>query len=168
MQFQYTSGVGAAGGTLVDNRWGTLFKDWTIVAQMTTGSGLPFTPIAFRTVAGTGFVGTRASLTGASPEPVDDDSYANPAAYAAPAIGTWGTAGRNSIRGPAQFSLDASLARVVRLRGRLSLEARLAATNVLNTVTFATVNTVISSPQFALPTIANPMRRLQATIRVRF
>ena len=55
-----------------------------------------------------------------------------------------------------------------RLRGRLSAEARLAATNVLNTVTFATINTVISSPQFALPTIANPMRRLQATIRVRF
>jgi len=63
---------------------------------------------------------------------------------------------------------DASVSRVFRLRGRLSAEARLAATNVLNTVTFATINTVISSPQFALPTIANPMRRLQATIRVRF
>ena len=168
VQFQYTSGVGAAGGTLVDNRWGTLFKDWTIAAQLTAGSGLPFTPIAFRTIAGTGFVGTRPTLTSISPEPIADDSYANPAAYVAPAPGTWGTAGRNSIRGPAQFSLDASVSRVFRLRGRLSAEARLAATNVLNTVTFATINTVISSPQFALPTIANPMRRLQATIRVRF
>jgi hypothetical protein len=39
---------------------------------------------------------------------------------------------------------------------------------VLNRVTFATINTVITSPQFGLPTVANQMRRLQMTFRLRF
>jgi hypothetical protein len=167
-QFQYTSGVGAAGGTLVDGVWGTVFKDWTIGIQLTTGSGLPFTPVSFVAVAGTGFVGVRPHLTGLPPRPAPRGSYANPAAYTSPLPGAWGDAGRNSIRGPRQFSLDASVARVFRLKGRLNVEGRVAATNVLNRVTFASINTVVSSPQFGLPTLANSMRRLQMTFRLRF
>ena len=126
------------------------------------------TPVSFSAVAGTGFVGVRPRLTGLPVQPVSDGSYVNPAAYAAPLSGTWGDAGRNSIRGPAQFSLDASVARVFRLRGRLNLEWRLASTNVLNRVTFATIDTIVSSPQFGHATLANPMRRLQALLRLRF
>jgi trimeric autotransporter adhesin len=168
VQFQYTTGVGVAGGTLVDSAWGTLMKDWTIGMQLTAGSGLPFTPMSFLTVAGTGFVGVRPHLTGVPPQPAPRGSYVNLAAYTTPLPGTWGDAGRNSIRGPAQFSLDGSVARVFRLRGRLNLEWRVAATNLLNRVTFATIGTVITSPQFGRPTLANPMRRVQATLRLRF
>jgi carboxypeptidase family protein len=142
--------------------------DWTAAAQLSAGTGMPFTPTAFVTVAGSGVVGVRPRLTGTPPSPSASGSYANPAAYAEPLAGTWGDAGRNSIRGPSQFSLDASLARVFHLRGRLTFEGRLGATNVLNHVTFASIGTVISSPQFGLPTAANPMRRLQATLRLRF
>ncbi len=166
-QVQYTTGQGIAGGTLVDGLWGTLFKDWTITSQFSRGSGLPFTPESFAVISGTGIVGVRPSLTGVSPVPAAG-TYANPAAYSAPLPGTWGNAGRDSIRGPAQFSLDASVARVFRLRGRLNLEWRIAATNVLNRVTFSTIGTVIGSPQFGLPTLANPMRTLQLTMRLRF
>jgi hypothetical protein len=42
------------------------------------------------------------------------------------------------------------------------------ATNVLNRVTYAAVNTFVGSPQFGLPTVANPMRKIQASLRVRF
>jgi hypothetical protein len=42
------------------------------------------------------------------------------------------------------------------------------ATNVLNRVTYATVNTIVRSPQFGLPTIANPMRKVQTSLRLRF
>ena len=35
----------------------------------------------------------------------------NPAAFAAPAPGRWGTAGRNSVTGPAQFALNAGITR---------------------------------------------------------
>jgi hypothetical protein len=168
MQFQYTSGVGVTGGTLVDGFWGGLFKDWTILSQLNAGSGLPLTPVFFAPVAGTGVVGVRPSVTGASTTPTVPGSYANAAAFTAPASGTWGDAGRNSIRGPSEFSLDASVSRVFRFHGRLSLEWRVAATNVLNRVTFATIDTVITSPQFGFPTLANSMRRLQTTVRFRF
>ena len=167
-QVQYTTGVGVTGGTLVDGLWGSIYKDWTITSQLTAGSGLPLTPIAFSAVPGTGTVGVRPSLTGVSTAPVVSGSYANAEAFTMPLPGTWGDAGRNSIRGPSQFALDASIARVFRLRGRMNLEWRIAATNVLNRVTFSTINTVITSPQFGLPTAANAMRRIQTTLRLRF
>jgi hypothetical protein len=168
VQAQYTTGVGVVGGTLLDGFWGTLHKDWTLTSQLTTGSGLPFTPVSFVEVGGAGVVGVRPSLTGVSAAPVTPGSYVNPAAFSSPTPGTWGTAGRNSLRGPKPFSLDASLARVFRLRGRLNLEWRIAATNVLNRVTFSAVNPVVTSPQFGLPTVANQMRRVQMTFRLRF
>jgi len=167
-EVQYTTGVGLHGGTLVDGLWGPLFKDWTIAAELAAGSGVPFTPVAFLSVPGTGVVGVRPALTGVPIAPVSPGSYANPAAFTAPAPGSWGNAGRNSIRGPAQFSMDMSLARVFRLGDRLSLEWRTAATNVLNRVSFTTINMVIASPQFGLPTLANPMRAVRMTVRLRY
>jgi hypothetical protein len=119
-------------------------------------------------VPGTGVTGSiRADVTGAG---VDARSgfYANPAAFAAPAPGRWGSAGRNSIRGPAQFSLDASVSRSFLMTDRLTLDWRIDATNVLNRVTYANVNTVLGSPQFGLPIQANVMRKLQSSLRVRF
>jgi hypothetical protein len=168
VQTQYTTGVGVAGGTLVDGFWGTLYKDWTVAGQLTAGSGMPFTPISFSAVTGTAVVGVRPSLTGVSAKPVEPGSYANAAAFTSPAPGTWGNAGRNSLRGPAQFSLDATLARTFKLRGRWNLDYKVTVTNLINRVTFAAINTVITSPQFGLPTIANQMRRLQMTFRLRF
>jgi hypothetical protein len=168
VQVQYTTGVGLRGGTLVDGFWGSLWKDWTVASQLSEGSGLPFTPVAFLSVAGTGIVGVRPTLTGVSTSPVSAGTYANPDAFAPPAPGTWGTAGRNSLRGPTQFSMDMSVSRVFRLGARLNLEWRVAATNVLNRVTFAALDAIVGSPQFGRPTVANPMRAWKMTVRLRF
>jgi hypothetical protein len=168
VQAQYTSGVGIAGGTLVEGFWGRLFKDWTITSQLTVGSGLPVTPLSFVAIAGTGFVGVRPSLTGVSVAPVEAGSYANPDAFVAPAPGAWGDAGRNSIRGPRQFSLNMTVARTFRLPRRMTLEWRVAATNVLNRVTFSAINATVGSPQFGRPIAANSMRRIQASFVFRF
>ena len=66
-QVQYTTGIGVAGGALLDGMKGTLFKGWTFTSQLTTGSGLPLTPVYLAPVPGTGVTGTiRPSLTGAS------------------------------------------------------------------------------------------------------
>jgi hypothetical protein len=143
-------------------------NDVTVATQFRVGSGPPFNSVSFLAVSGTGYVGIRPELTGVPPLPAPAGAYANPAAYTAPAEGTWGNAGRNSIRGPAQVGLDASIARVFRLRGKTNLEWRIGATNLLNMVTFSTINTSVDSPQFARPTQANPMRRLQVTLRYRF
>ena len=41
-------------------------------------------------------------------------------------------------------------------------------TNLLNQVTYAAVNTLVTSPQFGLATRTNDMRRLRLSLRVRF
>ncbi|MBI3402451.1 MAG: TonB-dependent receptor [Acidobacteria bacterium] len=167
-QFQYTSGAGMGGGALMDGAKGSLLKGWTITTQMTAGSGLPLTPIYLTSVAGTGVTGTiRASETGPSSS-MPDGFYANPSAFSAPSPGQWGTAGRNSIRGPAQFSLNGSVGRSFLWGDRFTADWRIDATNVLNRVTYSMVNTIVGSPQFGLPNQANAMRKLQSSLRVRF
>jgi hypothetical protein len=165
--FQYTTGVGVAGGTLVDGWRGTLLKNWTVTGQVTTGSGLPATPVYNVAVPGTGTIGSvRAQLTG---QPLDADGYyVNPAAFAIPAAGTWGDAGRNSIRGPAQFNMDAGLTRTFLMGDRLQVDWRIDGRNILNRVTFSNINSFIGSTQFGLATNANQMRKLTTTIRLRF
>ena len=166
-QVQYTSGVGVAGGSLIEGIRGALLKGWTVTSQLTAGSGLPLTPVYLTSVPDTGVTGTiRGDLTGASTEAAG--FYANPTAYAPPASGRWGTAGRNSIRGPAQFSLNAGLGRSFLWTERLTLDWRIDAINVLNRVTYTGVNTIVGSPQFGLPIQANAMRKLQSSLRLRF
>ncbi len=167
-QFQYTTGIGVSGGALVDGLKGSLVKGWTVTTQLATGSGLPLTPVYLSPVPGTGVTGTiRADLTGATGE-APAGYYLNPAAYTVPVSGHWGTAGRNSVRGPAQFALNAGIARTFTLGERLNLDWRIDATDVLNRVTFASINTLVGSPQFGLPNRANTMRKVQSTLRLRF
>jgi carboxypeptidase family protein len=168
-ELQYTTGMGIGGGALLDGLRGRLFRGWTVTAQLNTGSGLPQTPVYLVAVPGTGVTGTvRAALTGVSPDVVPAGYYANPAAYAAPAAGQWGSAGRNSITGPVQFSLNGGLSRAFLLSDRLTLDWRVEATNLLNRVTYASINTIVGSPQFGLPIQANTMRRVQTSARLRF
>jgi len=67
-----------------------------------------------------------------------------------------GKRGRDSITGPYQFSLNASLSRTFRLTDRLNLDLRVGCTNALNHVTFQSWNTTVGSTQFGLP---NPTPR---------
>jgi hypothetical protein len=94
--------------------------------------------------------------------------FLNPGAYAAPAPGQWGSAGRNSITGPSQFLLNASLGRSFTMGDRFGLDLRFDVTNVLNHVTFQSWNTNVTSAQFGLAGRANPMRTIQTTVRLRF
>ena len=161
--------MGLKGGTLMGGWKGPLLKDWTLSSSLTKGSGKPLNPVYTALTAGTGVAGTiRPDFTGASLYDAPRGLFLNPAAVAAPAPGRWGTAGRNSITGPAQFSLIASMARTFRLGDRISADFRLDSTNALNHVTFASWNVVATSAQFGLPTTANAMRSLQANMRVRF
>ncbi len=166
---QYTSGMGAAGGTLLEGWKGTLVKEWTLQTQATFGSGLPLTPILPVSVPGTGFTNIiRPEYTGAPLYSTGSPSlFLNPASYVAPPDGQWGNAGRDSITGPPQFTLNASLSRTFRLNDRYNLDLIMASTNVLNHVTYQGYITTVG-PQFGLPTVANPMRSILTTLRVRF
>jgi hypothetical protein len=169
LQLQYTTGMGLKGGTLLSGWKGELFKEWTFATVVTAGSGLPETPIYFATVPGTGVTGTiRPEYTGASLYGAPPGFFLNPAAYSAPLPGEWGNAGRDSIRGPAQFSLNASAGRTFRLSDRLNLDLRMDSTNALNHVNFTAWNTIVNNAQFGVPIAANSMRATQMTVRLRF
>jgi trimeric autotransporter adhesin len=165
---QYTTGQGVGGGALLTGLKGALFKGWTVTSQLTVGSGLPFTPIYLTTVPGTGVTGSiRASLTGASTEASGDGVYLNPAGYTLPALGQWGDAGRNSARGPSQFTLNGGVGRSFLLGERLTLDWRFDATNLLNRVVYSMASAYLG-PQFGLATQANQMRKIQMVARLRF
>ena len=165
LQTQYSSGVGVRGGALLHGWKGAAFKGWTLISQLNAGSGLPATPVYAVAVRGTGVTGTiRPDTTGIPVQAAPPGRHLNPAAYTAPQPGQWGTAGRNSILGPSQFTLNASLGRTF----AENLDLRFDSTNVLNHVTYPSWNTVVTNSQFGLPSTANAMRSLQATLRWRF
>jgi hypothetical protein len=146
LQTQYSSGVGVRGGALLRGWKGAAFKGWTLISQINAGSGLPATPV-YGGGGGDGSDGsirpdTRDIGAGGSP-----GRHLNPAAYAAPQAGQWGTAGRNSIVGPSQFTLNASMGRTF----AENLDLRFDSTNALNHVTYPSWNTVVTSSQFGLP-----------------
>jgi hypothetical protein len=169
VQAQYTTGQGLEGGTLLGGWPGRLLKEWTLLTRITTGSGLPETPVYPAAIPGTGWIGPmRPSLTGAPVYGSSNGGHLNANAYAAPAAGTWGTAARNSITGPSTFSLDGAMQRTFRPGKRYFLDVRIDATNLLNHAVFANWNTTVGNTQFGQPVSANPMRSLETTLRLRF
>jgi hypothetical protein len=162
--------MGLGGKSLMSGWKGKLYKEWTILTNITLGSGLPQTPIFPTLVAGTGFSSsTRPDVTGA---PLYSGQlpgfYLNQNAFTAPQPGQWGDAARNSITGPSQFSINASLARTFRMSDRLNLDVQVFATNPLNHPTYTSWIVTVNSPQFGLPASASAMRSIRTTMRLRF
>jgi hypothetical protein len=91
----------------------------------------------------------------------------NTAAFAKPS-GTYGTASRNSIRGPGTVSNNMSLSKTVSMGNSRSMEFRATANNVFNTVQYAGVDTNATSPTFGQVTSTASMRAFQFTARYRF
>lgn len=60
------------------------------------------------------------------------DAYLNPAAFRAPAAGTWGTLGRNVARGPGLYQIDTAITKRTKLTEFLNLEFRAEAFNITN------------------------------------
>lgn len=165
---QYSTGQGIGGGAMMTGWRGALFKGWTFTGNWVVGSGLPFTPIVLTTVPGTGVTGTiRPSYSGQSTA-APAGYYLNPQAYVAPAAGQWGDVGRNSARGPAQFTLNGGAGRSFILGERLTLDWRFDATNLINRQVFTFVNPYFGSTQFGQATQLNQARKIQMTARLRF
>ena len=70
--------------------------------------------------------------------------------------------------GEVHHALDAQISRDIRLRGTRVLSINLNATNLLNLVNFAAIDTVVNSPTFGQVTSVRPMRSLQLGLRFRF
>jgi hypothetical protein len=163
------SPVDATNGFLSHPVWAAkALKDWTISGSITAETGLPQTATVTGNLDGTGSIAAlRADATGL---PVNAGTgYFNPAAFAIPPAGTFGTAGRDTIIGPGMFMLNLSIARNINLHSeRRRLEFRVDSTNTLNHVNPSGLVTVVNSSQFGEITSAGGMRQATATLRFRF
>jgi trimeric autotransporter adhesin len=95
-------------------------------------------------------------------------NWFNPAAFIIPAAGAYGTASQGSIEGPGTVSVNASLSRTFAMGETRSLEARVTANNVFNTVQYSGVSVDKNSANFGQVTSAAAMRTLLVQMRYRF
>ena len=163
--------VNLSGALTSPNFKSRMFKwvanDWQIapIFQATTGSNLNFT--TGRDVALDG------SSSGQRVNVVGDPFLANPttgewfntSAFAIPATGTFGNAGRNAMKGPGSYVVNLSLSRRFTVREGHTLEIRGEAFNLLNNVRFNNPNTVVTSAQFGQITSAQDPRIMQFAIK---
>jgi len=75
------------------------------------------------------------------------NNYLNPAAFAQPALGTFGNHERNSIRGPGFWAIDMALSRLIAI-GRQTVELRLESFNLTNNINWGNPNTTLSAGSF--------------------
>jgi hypothetical protein len=171
--WQYSTGQGKAGGTLLKGWKGAALKDWTFTNGVTWMTGTPLTATVggnLAEVTGTGITGTvRANSAGGYiAAPPGSNQPFNLAVFAAPASGHWGNAGRNTIPSPAIWGLNASLGRVFRLGEKRSADLRFDANNVINHVVVNGWSTVVNAYNYGLPTGTQSMRSMTANLRFRF
>lgn len=163
---QYSTGVGARGGALVNGWKGVLFKDWTVMPGVTLASGSPITITANGyTLGGTASVGERASYVGG---PAFIDGVLNPAAFRAPLAGTFGNLGRDVFNGPAQFSTNLNANRTFRLADRKNLTFSVQMQNPLNHPVVTGWYTSLGSNQFGSVSSYGGMRTISANMRFNF
>jgi len=153
--------------------WAALLENWRGSATFTWQSGTPLTPrvTGAATDVASGTNGTLRANYDGTPVQVSDpsiDLFFNTAAFSIPAAGTFGNASRNMIVGPGSRQLNAQLSRDLRLGGTRALTLQVNASNLLNMVNYAAIDTVVNSPTFGQVMSVRPMRSMQLGLRFRF
>jgi hypothetical protein len=128
------------------NPAGKLLGGWSLDGIFTVQTGVPYTPLLGEDIAGNGDQyaadNQRPNLAPGQPLYIASSAppyrVANPAAFAIPAAGTYGDAGRNILRASGLQQLDASLLKTMRPSERLSVQFRAEFFNVYNHANFAT------------------------------
>ena len=160
--------------------WNAVASDWRLAVLYRASSGTPLTITS----------GTDRALTGLATQTADqvlDDVYQdtsgdlgsqflNRAAFALPALGSYGNMERFSIRGFATWTLDVALSRIFNI-GAQRFEFRAEAFNLPNAVVpldpgttapFQSVPASIASPNFGRVTAAQDPRIMQFAVKYVF
>jgi hypothetical protein len=144
-----------------------VLRGWQLFGSYDVNSGTPFTATVGGDPSGTGLTGsTRANATGL---PVDAGSgYFNGDAFTTVPPGTFGTAGRNTIPGIVNFTMNASAMRTFRFGERHRLAFTFSTSNPLNHVSITGIGTQIGNNNYGLATRAANMRSVRAQARFTF
>jgi len=137
-------------------------------------SGKPFTIVTgidrSLTANGLGGAGNQ-RVNQVLPNPYGDKSvrrYLNPAAFALPALGTYGNVGKASIRGPKTWQFDIAVSRTLQIRETKRLEFRVEAFNLPNAFRMNDPDTTLESSTFGQVISAKDPRIMQFALKYVF
>lgn len=127
---------------------------WTTSAILSLSSGFPNTAVSNGPGCLCGAGVARADVTGTPLQTTSATStavhvgYFNQSAFAPSPLGTFGTAGRNTVRGPGFENLDIMLAKEIPIREEMRLQFRFEAFNATNRVNLAAPDMNVNDPNF--------------------
>jgi hypothetical protein len=141
---------------------------WQVQGIIRLASGFPFTVSSTNVCQCGSFVPQRVNLvTAGNFGEIDNptsDKWFDPKAYAVPALGTQGTAGRNTVRGPGTQLVNLSLSKRFPI-GRTRVEFRAEIFNLLNHDNFGNPDANISNTTAGVITTADDGRATQFGLR---
>jgi len=153
------------------------WRGFSLNAILTLQAGRPFT-VALPQELDNSNTGRSSLGFGANDRPniVGDPSLANPgpdawfntAAFAIPAYGTFGNAGRNILTGPGQASLNLSLMKSFTVREGLNLQFRAESFNLLNHANFDLPCNFVGGAGYGKITSAQNARHVQLGLKLLF
>ena len=155
-----------------------MIGNWQISGITTVQSGSPFTAQVGGNESnnnGSGvFASERADVTGLAVElPRSDretEGWFNTAAFALPAAGQLGTAGRNTITGPGMVNFNMSLGRFFTFSREKNMRARFSinANNIFNHPNYTNVASNINAENFGWVTGVSALRAITLALRFNF
>jgi len=152
-----------------------LAEGWQANAIVTFQTGQPFTPVLAIDNSNTGQFQDRPDLVGdpgapgaGCAETGTPDCWVNPAAFARPAAFTFGSAGRNSLRGPGYENIDLSFTKNTRVAAQRQIQLRIECFNLVNWINYDNPNRTALTPNFGKIFSAGPPRQIQIGLRFVF
>ncbi len=151
-----------------------ILDGWSINGILTLQTGIPFTVLAGvdRSLSGVGSdhadaIAPAATYNGA-PNSSKLAHYFDTSAFAMPALGTFGTAGRNTLVGPGTENLDAGIFKDIPINESKKFQLRWEVFNGLNRANFANPNASFSSTNFGKILSAKDPRIMQLAAKFYF
>ena len=176
--YSYDLPFGKGRAHLADDGWvSTLLSGWQTFGIVTLQTGRPFTVALLSEIDNSG---TGRSILGFGandrPNVVGDPRIGNPSpgqwfnqsAFAFPAPGTFGNAGRNILEGPGYANVNASLVKNTAISEQFNLQFRAEVFNLFNHPNFNLPDNFLGSPTFGQILSARDPRHIQFGVKLLF
>ena len=148
-----------------------LASGWRVSGILNARSGSPLNITTGRDIALNGQRFQEQRVNQVSDDVYGDslDMFLNRSAFAQPDPGTFGNYVRNSLRGPAFWTIDMAVSRLVRFAGTQSIELRIEAFNLLNNFNWGNPGTNLNAGTFGrITSNSGDMRIMQFGIKYAF
>jgi outer membrane receptor protein involved in Fe transport len=141
---------------------------WLVSGILSARTGRPYTVTQGNNNVGAGATGLP-NLTGDPKGAQTVEQWFNSAAYTRVMSGTFGNAGRNTLRGPGWLSFDMSLQRRIDITGRFNTTLRLDVFNLFNRANLGLPDSnIVNATAGVISNLAGDPRVMQLSLRLGF